>query len=126
VVNPRIEEAHVEFRVRFAPGIADTAFYLAELDQALVRHLTPWAGPEGGAVSFGGQLWKSSVIDFLDSRPYVDFVTDVRLYHKPDVSLADGDWTPVDRDLIETVSARSVLVSAARHRITELPSGGTS
>jgi hypothetical protein len=125
VVNPRIEEAHLEFQVRFAPEIADTAFYLAELDKALVRHLTPWAGPEGGAVSFGGRLWKSTVIDFLDSRPYVDFVTDVRLYHKPDVALGDGEWTPVDRDLIETVSARSVLVSAARHSITELPRGGT-
>jgi hypothetical protein len=65
------------------------------------------------------------VIDFLDSRPYVDFVTEVRMYHKPDVALADGQWTPVDRDLIETVSARSVLVSAARHRITALPPGGT-
>jgi hypothetical protein len=125
VVNPRIEEAHLEFCVRFAPGIADTAFYLAELDQALVRHLTPWAGPEGGAVSFGGRLWKSTVIDFLDSRPFVDFVTDVRLYHKPDVTLADGQWTPVDRDLIETVSARSILVSAVSHRITALPPGGT-
>lgn len=121
VVNPRIEEVHLEFRVRFAPGIADTAFYRVGLGQALATHLTPWAGPGGGAVSFGGQLWKSTVIDFLDSQPYVDFVTDVRMYHKPDVSLADGQWTPVDRDLIETSSARSVLVSAASHTITELP-----
>lgn len=122
VTNPRIEEIHLDFSVRFAPGIADFAFYIDALNAALVGYLTPWAVPGGGEITFGGRLWRSRVIDFLDGRPEVDFVTEVKMYHKIDVTAADGDWTPIPVEVVEATSARSILVSAARHRIVELPS----
>ncbi len=118
VTNPRIEEVHLDLQVRFAPHVTDPGFARAQLEADLVAFLTPWANPAAGAeVAFGGRLWKSGVIDFVDSRPDVDFVTEVLMFHKPDANLPDGDWTKVDTDLIEVLSPRSVLVSAPRHSI---------
>ncbi|MCY1449461.1 hypothetical protein D9M71_661990 [compost metagenome] len=54
----------------------------------------------------------------------MDYVTDFRLYHKVDIAAPAGGWTPVDVELIEASTARSILVSAARHSISEVPGNG--
>ncbi|MCA8884511.1 MAG: hypothetical protein KDA50_12315, partial [Rhodobacteraceae bacterium] len=82
---------------------------------ALVAHLTPWAANGDAALNFGGQLWKSSIVDFLDAQAEVDFVTDVKLFHQPDITL--GTRGTKDQDVITARTARSVLVSAPRHVI---------
>jgi hypothetical protein len=123
VVNPKLEEVHLDFRVRFKPGIADIAFYSDRLNEALVGYLTPWAAG-GGEITFGGRLWRSRVIDFLDERPEVDFVTEVKMFHKIDITAPEGGWTPIPLEVIEATSARSILVSARRHVIREVPHGG--
>jgi hypothetical protein len=122
VQNPKFEEVQAAFKVRFRPDIADIAFYRDELNAALVEFLTPWSRPGGGEVMFGGKLWKSSLINFVEERAEVDFVTDFELYHKPDVDAGDADWTPVDVELIEATTARSILVSAPSHQILEVSS----
>lgn len=120
VQNPKFEEVQADFRVRFHPDIADIAFYRDALNDALIEYLTPWARPGGGEIMFGGRLWKSALIDFIEERPEVDFVTDFQLYHKPDADAGAGGWTPVDVELIEATTARSILVSARRHGISEV------
>lgn len=121
VQNPKFEEVQVDFRVRFRPEIGDIAFYKDELNKAVIDFLTPWARPGGGEIAFGGKLWKSSIIDFVEERPEVDYVTDFRLFHKVDIDAPAGGWTPVDVETIEATTARSILVSAARHTIGEVP-----
>jgi len=121
VQNPKFEEVKVEFLVQLMPEIGDTAFYADALNKSLVEFLTPWARPEGGEITFGGKLWKSTIIDFVEEQPQVDYVTDFRLYHKVDIDAPDGGWTPVDVEVIEATTARSILVSAASHEIHELP-----
>jgi hypothetical protein len=64
------------------------------------------------------------VIDFLDERPEVDFVTEVKLYHKPDIAAPPGGWTPIPVEVVAATSARSILVSAARHLIAEVAGNG--
>ena len=123
VMNPKFEEVQASFKVRFHAGIADIAFHRDELNEALVRFLTPWAREDGGDIMFGGKLWKSSLIDFVEERPEVDFVTDFKLFHKPDSDVPEGRWTPVDIELVEATTARSILVSASRHLIEEVPAG---
>lgn len=124
VQNPKFEEVQVDFKVKFMPGIGDIAFYIDELNKALIGFLTPWSRPGGSEITFGGKLWKSTIIDFVEEQPQLDFVTDFRLYHKVDIAAPAGGWTPVDVDLIETSTARSILVSAARHNISEVPGNG--
>jgi hypothetical protein len=124
VQNPKFEEIHADFKVRFRPEIADIAFYMDELNKALVSFLSPWERAEGGEIMFGGRLWKSALVDFVEERAEVDYVTDFRLFHKPDADAPAGAWTPVDVELIEATTARSVLVSAPRHNIREAPLHG--
>lgn len=121
VQNPKFEEVQVDFRVRFRPEIGDIAFYKDELNKAVIDFLTPWSRPGGGEIAFGGKLWKSSIIDFVEERPEVDYVTEFKLFHKVDIDAPAGGWTPVDVETIEATTARSILVSAARHSIAEVP-----
>jgi hypothetical protein len=118
VANPKFEEVQVKFKVAFLDGIDDIAFYLGELEKAVIGHLAPWSVGAGEDITFGGKLRKSSVIDFVEELPYVDFLEDFEMYHRPDPELPA--WTPADMETIEATTARSILVSARRHIIEEL------
>jgi len=41
-----------------------------------VRFLTPWAFDEKAEVKFGEKIYASSIINFIEERAYVDFITD--------------------------------------------------
>jgi hypothetical protein len=118
VANPKFEEVQVRFKVAFLDGIDDTAFYLGELEKAVIGHLAPWSVGRGADITFGGKLRKSTIIDFVEELPYVDFLEDFELYHRPDP--ANPVWTPIDQETIEATTARSILVPAASHQIEEL------
>ena len=120
VQNPRIEEVQVEFSVAFTDDIADIAFYTAELNEAIIRFLTPWTWDGSAEVAFGGKWHKSAIINFVEEQPYVDFVKDFRMYHKSDISISDASWSKVDEELVEATTARSILVSHASHKIAEI------
>jgi hypothetical protein len=118
VANPKFEEVQTRFKVAFLDGIDDTAFYLGELEKAVIGYLAPWSVGSGADITFGGKLRKSTVIDFVEELPYVDYLEDFELYHRPD--LANPAWTPTDQETIEATTARSILVPAASHQIEEL------
>ena len=117
VENPIFETVQTDFRVKFIPG-TDESFHVGLLRQELVRFLSPWASEEGRDISFGGKIHKSSLIDFVEERPYVDYVTDFRLYH------IDGDLKKsVDTDEAEASLPLSILVSVSAddHQVTPIP-----
>jgi hypothetical protein len=118
VANPKFEEVQVKFKVAFLDGIDDIAFYLGEVEKAVIGYLAPWSVGAGEDITFGGKLRKSSVIDFVEELPYVDFLEDFEMYHRPDPDLPA--WTPADMETIEATTARSILVSARNHIIEEL------
>ncbi|MCG6903713.1 MAG: hypothetical protein LJE68_13635, partial [Rhodobacter sp.] len=113
--NPKFEEVHVEMNVAFLPDIADTDFYRAQIEAALIEHLTPWQQRGARGAEFNGIVYKSTVIDFVEELPYVDFLEDVKLYHRPSPEVPT--WTPVDAEIIRAKTARSILVSAPTHTI---------
>lgn len=117
VANPKFEEVQVKFNVAFLDGIDDITFYLGELEKAVIGYLSPWSVGAGEDITFGGKLRKSSVIDFVEELPYVDFLEDFEMYHRPDPDLPA--WTPADMETIEATTARSILVSARKHLIEE-------
>ena len=118
VANPKFEEVQVSFKVAFHDGIDDVAFYLNELEQAVIGHLAPWSVSEGADITFGGKLRKSVVIDFVEELGYVNYLEDFEMYHRPNPESAP--WTPVDMETIEATTARSILVSAPRHLIERM------
>jgi hypothetical protein len=86
--NPVYEEVLVSFQVQFMPGI-DKGTFIRLLNQELVHYLTPWAFEDSVDVRFDGRVYASDVINFIEERPYVDFITDFRMFHcKEDCGIA--------------------------------------
>lgn len=108
VRNPQFEEVRVSLRVRFRDG-ADETFHVNRLKREITEFLSPWAFRSDVRPTFNGKVYRSVVIDFVEERPYVDFVTDVKLFH-------EGTVSPE-----EVVGSRavSILVSvpAAEHEV---------
>jgi hypothetical protein len=116
VRNPQFEEVRVKFSVRLYDGYDET-YWTLQLQQAITRFLSPWAFSEGGTPTFGGKVYKSVLINFVEDQPYVDYVTDFQLFR--DVGGVKGT---ADLDEVEGSKAVSILVSApaSKHAITVL------
>jgi hypothetical protein len=114
VRNPQFEEVRVNFKLRLFDGFDET-FYTNLLRESITRFLSPWAFPGGESPTFGGKIYKSVLIDFVEEQPYVDYVTDFELFHHI-------DNVPGTKDLNEIEGSRavSILVSVpeSKHGIT--------
>ncbi|WP_167599203.1 baseplate J/gp47 family protein [Chlorobaculum sp. 24CR] len=120
VENPVFETVSTEFSVRFRQGV-DEAFSIGQLQQELVKFLSPWAFEEGMDIAFGGSIHKSSLIDFVEERAYVDYVTGFRMFH------TDGNGkTSSDLDEASASLPLSILVSAEASGHTITPISGDS
>jgi hypothetical protein len=114
VVNPTFEEIQLSFNVRFHQGY-DNGFYGKLLEQELKQFLAPWAY-DSTDITLGGKLHRSVIINFIEEREYVDFVTCFRM----DLITATTKLTDIE-DATATTSS-SVLTSAEKHFITVLES----
>lgn len=94
--NPKYEEVLVSFSVQFREGI-DKGVFLRRLNDDLVRFLTPWAFEESADMRFDGRIYASDVINFIEERPYVDFIVDFRMFHCKD------DCCGVEEELLKEV-----------------------
>jgi hypothetical protein len=115
VLNPKYESIRVAFSVQFRAGVTSISYEVRELQRGIVRFLSPWAYEDAADISFGGAVYKSSILQFVEEQPAVDFVTDFRMMH--------GDST-ADVDVIEAGTPRSILIPApaAEHAVTPLAS----
>jgi len=119
VKNPQFEEVRMSFKLRLYDGFDET-YYVTLLQQTITRFLSPWAFAEGGTLSFGGKIYKSVLINFIEDQPYVDYVTDVQLFRD-----INGESSSIDHlSEVEGSRAVSVLVSAPaiKHNITLITS----
>lgn len=112
VKNPQYEQVQADFKVTFQPG-KDVGFYLKQLEEDVIRFLSPWLYEEGADLAFGGKIHRSWILDYIEERDYVDIVTDFTLNH------IVGEETNTDVEEAVATTARSVLVSATEHRIAE-------
>ena len=103
VQNPNYEGIRVNFKVKFHRGF-DKGFYQRQLEDEIKAFLSPWAYDNSPDVSFGGRVHQSRIIDFIDEREYVDYVTCFKMFH-----LALSETEPVT-EAVATTSA-SILCS---------------
>jgi hypothetical protein len=110
------EEVKLTFKLRLAKGFDDFTVYRTKLQEEITAFLSPWAYGNGD-LNFGGIIYKSVLINFIEERPYVDFITDVELSHYD----ADKTLLQPDADEVIASTAKSILVSvpASQHAITE-------
>ncbi|NET47480.1 MAG: hypothetical protein F6K09_01890 [Merismopedia sp. SIO2A8] len=119
VVNPLYEAIRVEFQVRFhAPYEANFAYYRQQLNQAIVGFLSPWTVAASPDIHFGGKVYRSSILNFVEEQTYVDHVINFKLHQ--------GDRQ--DLREVQATTARSILVSVPfqagihpGHTITPIP-----
>ena len=113
VKNPRYAELKVRFKVQFRQGY-NPGFYLQQLHDELRRYLAPWAYDDSAEIVFGGRISAGLIVNFVEERPYVDYLADIRLY-----ILFEGKTTLVgsgkDDTLVESPDV--ILVSARQHEI---------
>jgi hypothetical protein len=108
VTNPQFEEVRFDFHVSFLPN-HDPVFFMDLLNTEIEQFLTPWAFA-GGDIEFGGKIEKSVVLNFVEERSYVDFVTCFKMYQ----FIPQDDGSKIQSaDIDEAVAstARSILVS---------------
>lgn len=114
VRNPEYQRVRADFKVRFHAGCPFN-FYRNELEQALIRALSPWAFDAEREISFNGRLYRSVLLDFIEELPYVDFVSDFRL------GIVDDAGVLHDAAVTTAASPAAILVSDAAHAIAEIP-----
>jgi len=115
VRNPQFEEVRVALRVRFRDGVDET-FHLNRLRQEITEFLSPWAFRAGARPQFNGTVHSSVLVNFIEERAYVDYVTDVRLFRK----LPDASAEELMTETVVGSRAISILVSApAAHHTVE-------
>ena len=113
VQNPVYEEILVTFDVGFHSGY-DLGLYVERLNEAIKQYLSPWAYENSHDIVFGGRIHKSSIINFIEEKEYVDYVNNFVLYHK---YREGNDMCEIATDEAEARTSRSILVSVEQHRI---------
>jgi hypothetical protein len=132
VHNPLFEEVKVFFNVKFMSGV-DKGSNLKRLNKDLIRHLTPWAFDASSELVFSGKIYASNVINFIEERSYVDYITCFKMIHikddccEPenykDITCAEMKLMPgtgiKNKNVmeIEPSSPYAILVSAEQHCI---------
>lgn len=110
VCNPQFEEIQFDFQVTFHQNY-DPVFFTDLLNTEIEQFLTPWAFGNAKDIEFGSTVEKSVVLNFIEERYYVDFVT---CFNMNQIILRDGS---VIQDALYNIeeavasTARSVLVS---------------
>lgn len=77
--NPVYEQILTTFCVQFIEG-ADKGYYLKQLNEDIVQFLTPWLFDENAVVNFGQKIYASAIVNFIEERSYVDFITEFAMY----------------------------------------------
>ena len=121
VKNPRYERIKYRVGIRFRSGY-EQGYYLNQLNQDIKRFLSPWAYEEQADIPFGSSIHSSSVIHFIEKRPYVDYVANLKLIEQVDIkatSLGKSDISDQVKkpNLAQVQHPDSILVSAAEHII---------
>jgi hypothetical protein len=112
VRNPIFEEVLVDARVEFNDDIKDREYYLEVLNEELKEFFSPWRKDDSKGLRFNWRIHKSHIIDFIDERPYINYVRDVKL------NLIYGPKKVDQKHNVEEAIPRyavSVLISAPSH-----------
>jgi hypothetical protein len=115
VKNPRYQKVRLDFEVRFRTGYEFNQ-YRDELEQAVIRALSPWAFDATHEITFGGSVYRSVLLNFVEELPYVDYVTDFRMY-----SFAGDVADATDIAVARPATPDTILVSDSGHTIVEAP-----
>ena len=79
VKNPTYVRIRVRLSVRFRQGYAP-GYYQDLLNRELQQYLAPWAYDQSADIFFGGAINTSLIINFVEKRPYLDYVAGIKIF----------------------------------------------
>ena len=79
-MNPRYEKIHFCLKVKLVKG-KDENYYKDKLGQDIREFIAPWAVGEYHKLTFGQCVSRSDIIQFVESRDYVDFIVELIMRH---------------------------------------------
>ena len=112
VLNPIYQKISVDFEVRFMPEVTAIDFHVRKLREGIIRFLSPWAYESGAEINFGGKMYKSSILNFVEEQPYVDYVAHFKM---------TDENSAQDVNEIEARTPRSILVPDREENIVIRP-----
>lgn len=123
VRNAQYVPVQVRLGVRFQKR-TDERYARQQINEDLVRFLSPWAFDEKAEPVIGGRIYAISILDYVDRLDYVDYVTDLELFRSeagkfglvPRPAAGDYHVAPRQQD--------QVLVAAQQHYIDVIPESG--
>lgn len=124
VRNARYITIMVRVAVHFLPG-HNEGFYRRQLNEELSRFLSPWAYEEGADIVIGNRIHANSIVNFIDERPYVDYVAKIKLF----TSEGGKQFSYVlprqyGEYWVETDLPDGVMVAAQEHQIDIISDAG--
>jgi hypothetical protein len=108
LLNPLYEKIRLNFKVRFIPEITAIEFHIEKLKNAIVRFLSPWAFEDSADITFGGNVYKSVILHFVEKQPYVHYVKEFKMMH---------DNSDEDTNIITSNSPISILVPETEEKM---------
>lgn len=75
IKSPEYEKLTVSCDVKLAGGYDDKSYYANLLNEDIKSFIAPWMNNSAVLPSFEGKLYKSQIINFIEERPYIDYVT---------------------------------------------------
>jgi hypothetical protein len=117
VKNARYVPVKVRLAVRFRAS-GNPGYFKQRLNEDLNRFLSPWAYTEGAEIVIGSRIYANVIINFLEERPYVDYVALFKLFKSEDGG-NNFDLAPVTSDghWVAPAQPDGVLVAARNHEI---------
>lgn len=107
VENPIYEEVTITTKVKFREGLDETV-YTKQLNEDIIKFLSPWAFDELEQVDFGQTLHISVLINYIEQLAYVDYLQDVAM--NVDGGAAVQQYTPT--------TPKAIMVSSTQHSIS--------
>ncbi len=116
VKNP----SYIQVKVRIAVKIREDyseSFFIAKLEEDLIRYLAPWAYDEGADIFLDRRLDADVIVNFVAERFYIEFASDIYLF----TSTNGIDFTKINlvngENYVQVYKPGDILVSAREHVI---------
>ena len=116
VKNPSYTQVKVRIAVKIKEGYSEN-FFVAKLEEELIRYLAPWAYDEGADIYLDTRLDADVIVNFVAERFYIEYASDIYLF----TSTNGNDFLEATRingeNYVQATNPGDILVSAGAHVI---------
>jgi hypothetical protein len=126
-INADYEKVIIKLKVKFYEKY-DENFYKKQLNEDLIKFLSPWAFDTSKQIIFGVELQRSIVIEYIENLDYVDYLStlEMAIYidKKTNEKLEDTENNEANVHLLDFLttlspsSPKNILVSVKNHIIS--------